>query len=397
MQTRLSRLSGIQVRNGDPGTPPLSTVPRITTREAGRYVKANDLYVDRIDAKLCDFTYDPKLPLDVQIGLTQKMKHRMGKLTIHLPGCEIPPQCIRDIANFMAYSYHAHSLECLDLNFEAALPSALSASSFVPLLESLAHLKNLKNLKINMNLSSFNWREKNHEFLTGFAKSVRNLRQLETLSLGFAANNASERALNKFVQSLIHLPELTRLSLDLTASEAIGAHAFGTELSRLREIGSLQVLELTAAYNTAIDDRAMNAICMSWRHLEGLQNLYVNVTGSRCTARSLGDIAGVVDELSDLRSARIVSTAGLTSAQASEIFAAMESMAPVYEVSPTPWGEVRLSDLGDPLCDWAPPFRFGRSRSHAPTRAWRVQQGELIVDVGRPVATARWPVRFGRE
>ena len=306
------------------------------------------------------------------------MAHRIGKVTLHLPGGDLTSQGLRDIANFISYAYHAHTLEHIDFNFESTTPFDFEPSIFRPVIEAIKTLKNLKNLSINLNLSSFNWSQDNYEILKGLAKAVRHHPKLESLFVGLSSNNASEKALNEFIQALTHLP-LEYLSLDLTNSTRIRAESFLRELSRLGEIRTLKELYLCAPNNQEIDDRVVNHWCAAWRGLEQLTIVQLELSRTRCTGRSIHDIAALLEQLSShhLTVAAIGDTGRLTRADAREIFNAMESAAAVYEVSATPQWTDPLRDLNDPVRDWIPHFNFGSSAAGRRARERTMQEGAL--------------------
>ncbi|VVE56032.1 hypothetical protein [Pandoraea sputorum] len=396
--------SGTGVNIAGYNTQALTTHLEKTAREVGAYVKTKDLYVDDIAVALDEFTYDPAKPLDLQMAFVKGMKHRLGTLTIRMPECEITSQHLKDIAYFISYSYHAHTLERIYFDFSSSKPSAIGPRSFEPVLNALANLKSLKSLNLNLNKSKFNKRDVkrdgNFEILNGIAKSVSNLRTLQSFSLGIVGNNFSERSFNRIFNGLARLPDLRRLSINMSKSKAMGTEACLRELKRLKSIKSLEELYMIATMNPAINDRVVNGACYAWRDLEKLKRLRIDFTGSASTADSVNEIAKLMAYLNqhNLDVGRVDATAGMTKEAAGELFGEEISPDGVYALRGTPWKDPLL-DVSEPVRDWDPAFtlNFGKRGAHRPKREWKIENGRAAVVSDQPMVKRGTLVKFGRE
>ncbi len=166
------------------------------------------------------------------------------------------------------------SLSTLDLNFSFC-PN-LDNKTLEFLSKSLMNLKNLTSLKINL----FQCSLMNGQGLITFSEALRNLTSLQVFEFSFTSH-AIQSGFPSFSQALIHLKNLSRLSLRFCDSQNFSDEDLKILAETLSCLKSLKSLDLSFSFCVLITDIGLKNLALSIKNLQCLNILSLNCFGCR--------------------------------------------------------------------------------------------------------------------
>ncbi|WP_157123087.1 hypothetical protein [Pandoraea oxalativorans] len=341
-----------------------------------------NLYINSLDVSFNSLTYDPDLPLSAQ-GLdpsfTCGFKRPLHRLRVQFRGVEISQNHLSELAKFIRRN--KNSIKSIEVSVLDSTPQNLDARIIKPLIKAIEEIKDLHAFVLNLNSSRFNRQHTNFESLRSLGNALRCLPMLEYLAVGVDTNSFSQRSFDRLFYNLSYTPKLKSVVFDFQNSWGIGCGDFCKYMADLQKLPCLEELTLYLGDNLHVNDKVIDFLCASLRHLPKLRMLSIDIDRTDCTIESFEEIATTVHSLQNVSleisavrdEIRIANRGAEDEATPAEKEAAKE-VAKVIEAASGPIDEIPdtvgkfrptkrpvpnlndpVKDLNDPVQDWSGP------------------------------------------